>query len=167
MSLPPSSTLDTSWRVPYDIAPWLRPLAVLLGGSLDQQLAQGHAPESSRLLAARAEYLVATRVRRALSDDWDRVLEQARTTSPARRAARLCREKILAAEPEVHEMLRALVAPLPVPARGVATVSCLLSDGAGPLYNRNCPVALTHALCQAITQLDPAVPLAESRSNRR
>jgi hypothetical protein len=140
----------------------VRPLAVLLGGSLDQRLALGQAPESNRLLAARAEYLVPIRRRRALSEDWIRLLEQARTTSPSRRAARLCREQILAAEPLVQEMLGALVTPLPVPARGVAMVGYLLSDGTGPLYNWHCPVDLPHALHQAILQLDPAMPLAES-----
>jgi hypothetical protein len=163
MNPSPSTTVEASWRLPHDIAPWVRPLAVLLGGSLDQRLALGQAPESSRLLAARAEYLVAIRRRRALSEDWTRLLEQARTASPSRRALRLCRERILAAEPLVHEMLRALVTPLPVPAQGVAMAACLLSDGTGPLYNWNCPVDLPHALRQAVLQLDPALPLAESR----
>jgi hypothetical protein len=167
MNPPPSSTIEASWRLPHDIAPWVRALAVVLGGSLDQRLALGQAPESSQLLAARAEYLVAIRRRRALCEDWTRLLEQARRTTPSRRAVRLCRERILAAEPLVGEMLRALLTPLPVPAQGVAMVGCLLSDGTGPLYNWNCPMDLSHAVRQAILQLDPAVPLAESLLSSR
>jgi hypothetical protein len=132
-----------------------------LGGALDRQLATGTSPESSRLLAARAEYLVSSRVRRDMAQDWFRVLQQARMPSPARRAARLCRTQILAAESEIGAMLDALVVALPVPARGVATASCLLTDGTGPLYNPHCPVELSAILREATAQLDPATPLAE------
>jgi hypothetical protein len=59
-------------------------------------------------------------------------------------------------------MLRALVDPLPVPVRGVAAVSCLLSDGTGPLYSWSGPVDLIDALQRATAQLDPTVPLARS-----
>jgi hypothetical protein len=53
-------------------------------------------------------------------------------------------------------LLSALATSLPVPARGVAMASRLLSDGTGPLYNRNCPVHLSDALAEVTAQLDPA-----------
>jgi hypothetical protein len=140
----------------------VRPLARLFGGALDRQLATGASPESSRLLAARAEYLVSSRVRRDMAQHWFRVLRQARMPSPARRqAAHLRRTQVLRAEREIGEMLDALVVALPVPARGVATASCLLTDGTGPLYNPNCPVELSATLREATAQLNPATPLAE------
>ena len=70
--------------------------------------------------------------------------------------APLCRDRIIEAAGEVRALLGALATPLPVPARGVAMASRLLSDGTGPLYNRNCPVPLSDALAEVTAQLDPA-----------
>jgi hypothetical protein len=138
----------------------MRPLATLFGGALDRQLAEGCPPETSRLLAARADQLVAIGARRALSEDWVRVVQLARTPSRRRSAVRPCRERLLAAEPVVRELLAALEVPLPVPARGVAMAGCLLTDGTGPLYNKDCALGLSAALHEVIAQLDPSVPLA-------
>jgi hypothetical protein len=43
-----------------------------------------------------------------------------------------CRDCVAAAEPDVHEMVAHLRAPLPVTARGIAGASVLLTDGTGP-----------------------------------
>jgi hypothetical protein len=59
-------------------------------------------------------------------------------------------------------MAACLRAPLPVAAAGVATASVLLTDGAGPVYNRRAGVALRDALRLAIAQLDPWVSLFAS-----
>ncbi len=67
----------------------------------------------------------------------------------------LCRDRIASAEPAVHAMLAALVAPLPVSAQGVAMASLLLSDGAGPLYNRRSSVDLVAAVHDVTAGLDP------------
>jgi hypothetical protein len=56
-------------------------------------------------------------------------------------------------------MVVALLAPLPVSARGVAMASRLLSDGAGPLYNRLSSVDLVGAVREVTEQLDPRVSL--------
>ena len=50
------------------------------------------------------------------------------------------------------------LSPLPVPARGVAMARRLLSDGTGPLYNRNRPVSSSAALRSVTVQLDPGTP---------
>ncbi len=147
---------------------WVRVLARVLAFSLDRQLASGHAPESNRLLAARAEWLVSPRVRRALGERWRDLVEQARAEAPRRGpvgrtpGAPLCRHRILAAEDAVQAMAGALATALPIPARGVAKASLLLSDGTGPLYNRGCGTDLPTVLREVTEELDPAVPLTAS-----
>lgn len=134
----------------------------LLGSSLDRELAAGRPPESGRLLAARAEDLVSLRKRQALARDWRRLLDMARRPSapgPARMLLR--RDQIAVAEPEVREMMSRLLAPLPVAAQGVATVSVLLTDATGPLYNRRSHTALVTLLRTATAQLDPSAPFLD------
>jgi hypothetical protein len=71
----------------------------------------------------------------------------------------VCADLIVAAEPAIRELISRLSAPLPVPARGVAMATVLLTDATGPVYRRRGPVTLAHALDAAIGQLDPALPL--------
>ena len=59
-------------------------------------------------------------------------------------------------------MVRALMTPLPLAARGVAMVNQLLGDGAGPLYNPDSPIDVRAVLRVATELLDPAVPLGRS-----
>jgi hypothetical protein len=137
-----------------------RLLARALGASLDQQLAAGCLPESTRLLAARARDIVSLPRRTSLSDNWDHLLRVAQRGSsrrlpnvPLRSAA------ILAAEPAIRELIERLTAPLPVGARGVAMASVLLTDPTSPVYGRRGPRSLADLLQAAIIQLDPAQPL--------
>jgi hypothetical protein len=141
--------------------PWDRVLARVFACSLDRRLAAGRAPESSRLLASRAQQLVSSATRRELARDWEHLLEVTRRP-PARRTPRvpLCRDRISAAEADVRDMLTSLLTPLPMCARGVATASRLLSDAAGPLCSRHCTDDdLRAALREATAQLDPELPL--------
>lgn len=139
-----------------------RILAHVFGPSLDHQLAAGRPPESGQLLAARALALVCLGRRRALARNWERLLAAARRpAAPGPARILLCRDRILAAEPDIHEMVARLRAPLPVAARGVAAAEVLLTDAAGPLYNRHNQAALPALLRSAIAQLDPAASLAE------
>ncbi|HXQ44022.1 MAG TPA: hypothetical protein VN816_05255 [Acidimicrobiales bacterium] len=135
---------------------WDRIGARLLAASLDRRLAAGHPPEADRLTATRAQSLVSPGRRRALAANWEHLLDVARR-QPLRSNGRmpLCRDRIAAAEPAVHAMLVALVTPLPVSARGVAMASLLLSDGAGPLYNRQSSADLVTAVDDVTVQLDP------------
>lgn len=137
--------------------------ARLLGATLDNQLAAGCSPESTRLLAARARDIVALPRRAALAESWDHLLRVARR-APARRtrAVPLRATAILAAEREIHELTTRLTAPLPVGAQGVATASILLTDPTSPVYSRPSPGALADRLHAAIGQLDPARPLMDA-----
>jgi hypothetical protein len=67
--------------------------------------------------------------------------------------APLCRDRIIDAAGDVRVMLDALSSGLGVSARGVAMAGLLLSDGAGPLYNRNSMVDLPAALREVTTHL--------------
>ena len=141
---------------------WLtdRMLARALGASLDQQLATGCPPESSRLLAARARDIVSLPHRESLARSWDRLLRVARRAPTLRTPAiPLNATAILAAEPAIRELMERLAAPLPVTAQGVAAATIPLTDATSPVYGRQSPDTLAGLLDAAITQLDPAWPL--------
>jgi hypothetical protein len=132
----------------------------VLAPSLDRRLAAGDVPESSRLLATRAQILVSPEQRRALTRWWEHLLDvtASQPVRPLRRLP-LCRDLITAAASSVREMLVALETPAPVPVRGVAMASLLLCDGTGPLYNPLAPLDLLGAVREVTRQLDPAASL--------
>lgn len=135
---------------------WDRLLARWRGFSLDAQLAAGSSPDGTRLLAVRARTLVAPAGRERLAHNWDLLVRAASERPASRLRTPLCRDRILAAEPDILAMRQALRAGLPVPARGVAMASSLLADATGPVYNRRSPVELRDAVRAAVTHLDPA-----------
>ena len=130
------------------VSPWHRLLARVLAASLDRQLADGTRPEASAVLAARAMALTSAGYRRALAASLRRML--AASVAPGSRSlpvttARsaggavhpyvpLRRDLIAGSAAELAGLAECLTARGPVPARGVALVSQLLADGAGPLY---------------------------------
>jgi hypothetical protein len=137
-----------------------RLLSHVLGASLDQQLAAGCSPESSRLLAARARDIVSLPHRESLARSWGHLLRVARRTPTLRTpAVPLNGAAILAAEPGIRELMERLSAPLPVTAQGVAAATIPLTNATSPVYGRQSPDALACLLDDAITQLDPAQPL--------
>lgn len=139
-----------------------RLLARALGASLDEQLAAGCSPESSPLLAARAQDIVSLGRRKPLARSWEHLLRTARRAPTLRTpAVPLNAPAILAAEPAIRVLIARLAAPLPVTAQGVAAAAVMLADATSPVYGRQSPVALSALLDQAITQLDPARPLME------
>lgn len=144
-----------------------RLLARALGASLDQQLAAGRSPESTRLLAARAQQIVSLPHRTSLARSWDHVLRVARRgPSLGSPAVPLNVRAILAAEPAIRELGERLAAPLPVTAQGVAAATVLLTNATSPVYGRPGPDALAVLLHGAVTELDPAQPLMGSASRR-
>jgi hypothetical protein len=144
-----------------------RLLATLFGSVLDRRLAAGVAPESGRVVAARAERLVSLSRRQKMVRAWEGMLNEARTAPRARDPhAPLCRDRVAAAALDLRAMLDALSNPLPVPARGVAMANRLLTDGTGPLYNRNCSVSLSDALQALTAQLNPARAYTGTSANR-
>ncbi len=142
---------------------WDRALASSRATVLDARLAAGVSPESGRLIALRARALVVPARRRRLAGDWDRLVRVARER-PATARVPLRRDRIVAAEADIRELQRSLRASAPVPARGVAIASNLLTDGAGPVYNRNSRVDLRSAVQEAIRQLDPTTALLPTSS---
>jgi hypothetical protein len=137
-------------------SPGLRFFARWFGYALDRQLASGLAPESKSLLAARAERLVSPSMRMALAQNWRDLLQRAARPPVVTRPYQvpLCRDRIVGAEGDVRAMLLALTAPRPISARGVARASWLLSDGAGPLYDRHSKIDLRRALQAATSELE-------------
>ncbi|MGH3207330.1 MAG: hypothetical protein ACRDNO_06190 [Trebonia sp.] len=137
-----------------------RLLALTLGASLDRQLAAGRAPESSPLLAARAQRIVTIRSRQQVARNWENLLRAARRAHRTHYPALpISGASIVAAEPAVRELVRRVTAPLPVAARGVAMATVLLTDALSPVYSRRSPVTLASVLEAAIAELDPALPL--------
>jgi hypothetical protein len=136
-----------------------RVLSRAFGASLDRRLAAGCPPETALLLAARAQDIVSMRARQAMAADWDHLLRVARFSQSRSPLVPLRGRAIVAAEPAIRELMRALINPLPVRAQGVAMATILLTDATGPVYNPHSPVTLAAALDAAITQLDPALPL--------
>jgi hypothetical protein len=138
-------------RVPL----WVLVAATLFGASLDDKLAEGHAPDTSPLLAARAQLLVSLTKRRALAESWLALLVEARAPvkflSPR---VPLVRARIIAAQAQIEALAKALLASMPT-SRGVAMASSLLSDGSSPIYNSACSVALASTLREIIAHLDP------------
>ena len=104
---------------------------------LDRDLAAGESPDSTAALALRAQVLVRPSMRRALAHGVQRLLAEAASEAPPRCiGARVFvrPERILRVTDELRLLIDHLLTPGPVPARGVALVRLLLSDGAGPLY---------------------------------
>jgi hypothetical protein len=126
--------------------------------SLDALLSAGRAPETDRYLAIRAQVLVDPSTRRRLARDWGHLVDVIQD-SPKPSASRvpICRHSVLETAPAIQEMVALLSVPLPVPVRGVAIASHLLSDGSGPLYYKRCPLNLGAAVQSAISYLDPSL----------
>ena len=126
----------------------------MLASALDYKLAEGRSPESHLLLAARARVLVSPVERQKLAHRWADLLAQARRSPvPRNPRAPINRNSLLANEPAVRVLLDLLAAQTPGHIRGIAMSSWLLSDGAGPLYNRQSSKDLRGALLDATTLL--------------
>jgi hypothetical protein len=130
--------------------------AKLLAWNLDGQLAEGRSPESSRLLAARAQLLVSQRTRRSIAWQWEHLSARALQppTVPSSRA-RINREAIAESEGEIREMCDELLSARPINAKGVAMASRLIEDGTGPVYNRRSADRLVAALRQVLDEMGP------------
>jgi hypothetical protein len=133
----------------------------LKAGRLDADLAAGCSPESTPRHESRARHLVDPQTRHALAASWEHLLAvTARRTRGLSGRVPLQRERVHRAEPEIREMIAALRTTGPMPVRGVAIATTLLTDGCGPVYDRNAPNDLTAMLDLAIEQMDPELPLA-------
>jgi hypothetical protein len=123
---------------------------------LDLALAGGARPEDRPDLALRARWLASPRTRRMLAGSLRRLLRRADGPVEARsRLAPVVLDRVARAHQEIELLLERLLAPAPVPARGVAMVNLLLSDGTGPLYRRGSRADLAAMVTRAVDALDP------------
>jgi hypothetical protein len=134
------------------LRPWHRLLARCQAGRLDRELADGRSPVASATLAARAMRLTSMGFRRDLAASLQRiVVATGEPPQPVSASARpiaaakspgtarpprlpLRRARISQSARLLAELAGRLAEPGPVPVRGVAMVTRLLSDGTGPLY---------------------------------
>jgi hypothetical protein len=149
------------------LRPWDRIRARFLAARLDRELARGARPETNADLAARAVRLTSMRSRRELARSLQRILaaglpaggrgRSMAADPPARVASQsyvpIRRDRVSRSASELEELAAHLVQPGPVPARGVALVHQLLTDGGGPLYRRACHDDLTALVEQATLAL--------------
>jgi hypothetical protein len=144
------------------LRPWDRIMARCLAARLDRELARGARPETNAGLAARAVRLTSMRCRRDLVRSLQRILAAVLPASsrrgPTARVARhphipVRRDRISRSASELAELAARLIQPGPVPARGVAMVCQLLTDGGGPLYRKACRDDLAAIVEQATQAL--------------
>ncbi|HME05381.1 MAG TPA: hypothetical protein VKG38_20320 [Solirubrobacteraceae bacterium] len=111
-----------------------RLVARLRAGSLDRKLIAGADPASSPQLAARAARLTAPRTRALIAEGLDGLLQAAH--GPKQRWSAVGRrDALLANAEEISDLAALLHGDVPLRARGIAMLSELLSDGAGPAYH--------------------------------
>jgi hypothetical protein len=167
----------------YRLRPWHQLAARFLATRLDRELAGGTRPEAAPTLAARAIRLTSTQYRRDLATSLQRIIaarsrpgsghalpEAGRTRLGAERPPAMPaysragiarpphvpvqRTRISRSAPELAELAGRLIQPGPVPARGVAMVSQLVTDGGGPLYRQASHGDLGALATRAVRALD-------------
>jgi hypothetical protein len=128
----------------------------LLVHKLDRELARGACPDASAELALRARALVRVSMRRTLAKSVESLLADAARPRPSRRTVPVCCQRVREASAEFHDLIYRLLMPGPLPARGMAQVRILLTDGSGPLYhfgNREDLRARVHGAVEALEPL--------------
>jgi hypothetical protein len=132
--------------------------SAVLADRLDRMLAEGLEPESDVLLAIRAERLVAVRMRHDLARTIGRLVRAAAEPEQAlsRASSMAVLSRVREVQPELEDLIDRLLAPVPVPARGMALVRLLLRDGAGPLFRYESQADLRRQVRCASAALDPA-----------
>jgi hypothetical protein len=85
---------------------WVLVAANLFGASLDNKLAEGRGPDTSPLLAARAQLLVSLTNLRALAENWLALLVEARRPAKFRNpSVPLVRGGIIAAQAQIEALV--------------------------------------------------------------
>ena len=131
--------------------------ARLLSCALDRQLAHGVQSWRSPVHAARALQLTGPRGRASLARSLDDLVEHAslpRSRLIGTAIIQPCREQVWDALPQILALTARLRDGRPVGSRGVAAVTEILRDGAGPCYRATHRGALTSALERVSRWLD-------------
>jgi hypothetical protein len=138
--------------------PWEQFVSHIRAYKLDHDIAAGASPESSALLALRAQALVRPAMRQRLARSLEQLLEEAAPghgPQPSGLQVRVRRDRILGAADALQILIDRLLAPAPAPARGVAGLRILLTDGAGPLYYPSDNDNLSAHVLEIVEQLEP------------
>lgn len=125
---------------------------------LDRDLARGVSPDASAALALRAQALVRPSTRRSLARSLEQLVEEAtrgRIPRPSEARIPIRRDRIRDAADALQLLIDHLLTRAPVPARGVAQVHVLLTDGAGPVYYPGDTDDLRACVLDAVEQLEP------------
>jgi len=119
---------------------------------LDQEIASGVPPETNLMLAIRAQVLVRPSTRRILARSLQRVVLEASRPQPCRPLGRVLprRDEVEQARPAILALVHYLLSPGPLPARGIAQVKDLLTNGYGPLYSAKSPESLRRRVVEAM-----------------
>lgn len=134
---------------------WQRVAARILAFRLDLGLIRGESPDASVLLALRARRLVAVDYRTSLARALAVVIEEASGRHRVAGAVAANASAIRANKVGLLALVERLRAPAPVPARGVACVRHLLTDGAGPLFYPRTAGQLKFEIERAFSGLEP------------
>ncbi len=125
---------------------------------LDRQLRAGVPPWSSPVHAARALQLTGARRRLAIARALDRLIARAEQPPRGRvyctAVVEPCREQVLDARRAIVAISGRLRGRDPIGARGMASLSDLLSDSCGPCYRRGDGGELASALENVAQWLD-------------
>ena len=142
--------------IPRRVRLFDRLLARLHAHKIDEEIAEGAAPETSVAHGIRAATLICEDTRDELAASLRRIacLEDHR---PSISQIPLARGAVGEAKGSIEALSRRLRSPEPVDARGVAQVRLLLSDGRGPLFDSDRGDELQAALGDAIEALEPRV----------
>ena len=121
----------------------------------DRALASGISPDSNACVSVRAHELIGWPTRAALARAIRRLIHEAgHPVTPMSFHVPLCRAKIGRSRDTLEGLADRLLTDGPLDARGLAQISLLLSDGAGPVYDRPNANDLQPALERAIAALD-------------
>lgn len=143
---------------PRGATAWQRLACHLRAGKLDRDLAGGASPDASAALALRAQALVRPSKRRALARSVQKLVEEATwggAPHPTEARIPIRRDRIVDAADALQVLIDCLLMPGPLPARGVAQVNVLLTDGAGPTYYSGDTDDLRASVLHAAEALEP------------
>lgn len=123
---------------------------------LDHELAGGADPDLSPELGLRAAQLIEDRKRRQIARSLRSAVREAESPrAPFGSAVPVRRDTTAAVRSTMLGLADRLDGPLPVSAEGVARALALLTDGTGPLYHRDAPMALADELWEIADTLAP------------
>ena len=137
------------------IPPLLRLRARVWARETDRALASGISPDSSACLSVRAHQLIGCPTRSVLARAIRRLVDDAgHPLRPMSFSVPICRSKVSRSRHTLERLADRLMSDGPLDARGLAQIRLLLSDGAGPLYDRPTADDLEPALRRAMAALD-------------